>query len=634
MKNAKKILAVLLSVAMLVTMFATFAFATEPTTPTTGSIKISNTTSGETYLVYKVFDLTYATPLDKDDSGVVTSPVAYSYTVKEAKEGSELVCTIEGHEHTDECYDAFFAALTGSDSLFTLTATTDAGVYNVTLKSDIDASDIAEFLSDTDTDGNVTAASFLGNPVAGEEENGTGSTLTFDKLDFGYYFITSSLGSVVTIDSTIPDVTVVDKNQVPSWDNGDDGIGKVIIDTVAHCGKEEHTHSVENGCYEEDGTTLKCTKEEHTHTEDCYKVTYNSVNYGDTVTFDIGINATNNINDEYITYYYITDTLGDGFVIPENFAPVITVGDTELDEDEDDYTLTINGNTFEIVIPWATETTKTEGEGTEAKTIVTAIAPKFADASTHEIHVRYTANIAATGEDVVIAGDGNPNTANYTYNTNKPGEEPDKPGDKEPYTDSNKRTTKTFVYAIAIEKVDQDEKPLAGATFSVTDADGNSITAVATDVAGEYKFSASGVSTFATDANGYLVIKGLEKGTYTVTEVDAPAGYNKLTDTVDIDAACTGSSTSTITTTYYYDKDGNLTNVEEVVEGDAKPTYTENKENFDNVPAYKIEIVNNKGSELPATGGMGTVLFIAIGAVLLVGAGLILTAKKRLYNEG
>ena len=35
------------------------------------------------------------------------------------------------------------------------------------------------------------------------------------------------------------------------------------------CGLTGHTHSVENGCYDEDGTTLICEQEEHTHTSLC-----------------------------------------------------------------------------------------------------------------------------------------------------------------------------------------------------------------------------------------------------------------------------------------------------------------------------------------------------------------------------
>jgi LPXTG-motif cell wall-anchored protein len=42
--------------------------------------------------------------------------------------------------------------------------------------------------------------------------------------------------------------------------------------------------------------------------------------------------------------------------------------------------------------------------------------------------------------------------------------------------------------------------------------------------------------------------------------------------------------------------------------------------------------VNNKGSELPTTGGMGTTLFYVLGTVLVLGAGVLLITKKRMKN--
>ena len=42
------------------------------------------------------------------------------------------------------------------------------------------------------------------------------------------------------------------------------------------------------------------------------------------------------------------------------------------------------------------------------------------------------------------------------------------------------------------------------------------------------------------------------------------------------------------------------------------------------------EIVNTKGVELPSTGGMGTTLFYIIGAVLVLGAGILLVTRRRM----
>ena len=41
------------------------------------------------------------------------------------------------------------------------------------------------------------------------------------------------------------------------------------------------------------------------------------------------------------------------------------------------------------------------------------------------------------------------------------------------------------------------------------------------------------------------------------------------------------------------------------------------------------EIVNTKGVELPSTGGIGTTIFYVVGAVLILGAGVILVTRRR-----
>jgi len=44
-------------------------------------------------------------------------------------------------------------------------------------------------------------------------------------------------------------------------------------------------------------------------------------------------------------------------------------------------------------------------------------------------------------------------------------------------------------------------------------------------------------------------------------------------------------------------------------------------------------IENNKGTQLPSTGGIGTALFYLAGGVMAVGAGVILVTKKRIGKE-
>lgn len=43
-----------------------------------------------------------------------------------------------------------------------------------------------------------------------------------------------------------------------------------------------------------------------------------------------------------------------------------------------------------------------------------------------------------------------------------------------------------------------------------------------------------------------------------------------------------------------------------------------------------VTIANNKGSNLPSTGGMGTTIFYVVGSILVLGAAILLITKKRM----
>mgnify|MGYP001851485058 FL=1 len=105
---------------------------------------------------------------------------------------------------------------------------------------------------------------------------------------------------------------------------------------------------------------------------------------------------------------------------------------------------------------------------------------------------------------------------------------------------------------------------------------------------------------------GILKLSGLDVGEYLLTEVQAPAGYNKLSAPISIniqdDTAGTDSGP------------------------DGKPEYTdsENSTEVEAADGYvPVTVINTQGFTLPTTGGMGTVLFTA-GGVVLMGAGLVL----------
>lgn len=181
-------------------------------------------------------------------------------------------------------------------------------------------------------------------------------------------------------------------------------------------------------------------------------------------------------------------------------------------------------------------------------------------------------------------------------------------------------TTTTFTYGIQVTKKgessgeDQGEPLLTDAVFTLKKADTNEteISFVNTGD-GSYRVADStetGATELTVGTNGsmkgVLKLSGLDVGDYLLTEVQAPAGYNKLSAPISIniqdDTAGTDSGP------------------------DGKPEYTDSENNTEAEAAdgyVPVTVINTQGFTLPTTGGMGTVLFTA-GGVVLMGAGLVL----------
>ena len=227
------------------------------------------------------------------------------------------------------------------------------------------------------------------------------------------------------------------------------------------------------------------------------------------------------------------------------------------------------------------------------------------------VTITYTAKVT---EKAAIDGNGNTNKITVTWTT-KNGTEPG-PGEL-------KQEETIYTYAIALKKVDNKGKTLPGAVFEFPfyvqlTPDANGAYIYAGTEAGEGL-----TNKITTPENGVIIVKGVKSDSYKITEVTAPAGYNKLTAPVTVEAVQTNSTTTH--TTVYLDKDGN------VVDETAK--VTEVKVDIDTIAATAVVVVNKAGTELPSTGGMGTTIFYVLGAVLVVGAGVLLVTKKRMSQS-
>ena len=175
---------------------------------------------------------------------------------------------------------------------------------------------------------------------------------------------------------------------------------------------------------------------------------------------------------------------------------------------------------------------------------------------------------------------------------------------------SVKSETTTYSYSFDLVKTDSDGTLLAGAKFKLYAdqdctneiklvADGDNVYRVATT--GE-----TGVPYIETNANRALTIKGL-KGTtaYYLKEIEAPKGYNELENAFAFAIASANISS-------------NLSD-------------TSNK--WDEGKSTGIHIINNAGTTLPSTGGMGTTVFYVVGGGLMAVAVVLLVTKKRMENK-
>ncbi|WP_295078761.1 isopeptide-forming domain-containing fimbrial protein [Ruminococcus sp.] len=112
-------------------------------------------------------------------------------------------------------------------------------------------------------------------------------------------------------------------------------------------------------------------------------------------------------------------------------------------------------------------------------------------------------------------------------------------------------------------------------------------------------------------ADGTLEFGGLGAGTYTITEIKTPDGYNTVEPiTIVIDDTNTVFSAPQWSAT----KDGAPIAVNEAASS----------------AAVEFDVVNNVGTTLPSTGGIGTKLFYIIGSLLVAGSVVLLVTKKRM----
>ena len=276
-----------------------------------------------------------------------------------------------------------------------------------------------------------------------------------------------------------------------------------------------------------------------------------------------------------------------------------------------------------------------------------------------KLFVEYEATL---NEQAVIGGDGNPNEYTYTYSNNPfnggTHEHDDIPEDDNAYGEVEDSET-VYTYGLYIYKTAGSETgtPLQGAKFELW----------AGSVGGTGKL----IATLTTDANGYAAYNGLEKGIYILHEIEAPTGF-KLADDVTIDlsnASATASTTTTTNTRYTSDPDLAVS-TDQATNADGVPLWlpkegsnltglvasATNPDPDKYVAAYLLSttntvtgtpttgvgagagyypqnVIDQPGSNLPVTGGMGTVLLYGAGIALVAGAAVLYMKRRQSASQ-
>ena len=312
---------------------------------------------------------------------------------------------------------------------------------------------------------------------------------------------------------------------------------------------------------------------------------YADAEIGQEVPYRITVTVPANYNNFESFYAQIEDRLPKGLEYVSGSAEV-TVGDEDV---TDKFDIQYSNHVLTVT----NVNTKASG-GTGVPEIIPG----------SQIVLTYRAKLVdLNGAEIVYGSTGNTNTAYFRFSN-----------DPDSTTHGEISDTATlYVYTATVDKTDKVTKqPLEGAKFVIKNAEGKYLTTDGDWTASES--SASNVAVFTSNANGQLVdadgnagIKGLDAGTYTLVEIEAPDGYVTPTG---------GAAEVTIKVIPIYNEQGKLTGLSGSVSGSlAQGDTATGAIDTGNVD---FDVVNDKNISLALTGAEG----VGIGGAVVVAVGL------------
>lgn len=369
----------------------------------------------------------------------------------------------------------------------------------------------------------------IGNSIKAASDND--ESVKWENLEFGYYFVDSTLGSFIGINSNTPDATIQDKNAAPTIDKEITGV-------------KDKDENASGSVFDATETAEKTDVGSGANEQAIAQI-------GDTVSYKLTITVKPGAEN-----YVITDTMTNLDLISDTIKvdDVAYNASEKVDNATDATVVSDDDDTFKITLAQAwLDNVKTDTE----------------------VVITYDAKLKASAN---VATEANPNTVKLTW------------GDKQADNYSEDQS-KVWTAEVDVDKriAKEDGEPLEGAGFKLKNGSGLFYNL---DDNRNVTWDANGKE-IMTDATGKLTekFKGLANGTYTLVESTVPAGYNKLGDTAVTIA----------------DKDASDTNLSQT----------------------KV-VINNTGSTLPSTGGIGTTIFYVLGGILMAAAVVLLITKKKM----
>ncbi len=603
MKKLKRIISFMLVTVMVMTMSISVLAAGDDYT-----ITIKNATCEQTYSAYKIFDVEY-----NEKTGAVT------YTIGEQ----------------DVLYESIKAL-----GVFTLTEMPGTDRYYVTANA-VD-SEIIAALQTIDIETLVKASATQTAEASG--------ILVLDVGEPGYYYVTSGLGTVITIDTAHPGATVIDKNETVGGDKFykyvKDSDGKWVQTGDAAMGDTLDFNVASNvPLYEGDNIVLRYVFTDTLMENSGMEIKVEPDEAMEHLTYDTDTKrwlADQYLIDQFVT---LTDSNNKTYKLSD-VAYGITLEFTDCTYDETAGYVAANG----FILTFYTYDVENYSEG-----------DPFTTSYPTDLSIDITYSVYVTDN----AAHDEANTVELAYDTTKFST----PDPKEPVpAEKQYRTDHVLGWDLKILKVDGQDKTkyLEGAEFTLTGenlnhvkvsttvtyteikeeekeqgvtyyyllANGRYTTTAPTDATvNEYDSEHPGpyVRTVVTDVvedaggtgthtasggtsdTGALVFDGLTAGTYTLTEIMAPNGYNLMESPIQIVIDWDSDNGKFIVNTL---ESSTLLADAAISDGE-----------------LAITITNNAGSLLPSTGGMGTTIFYVIGVILVCGAAVLLVTRRRMNHE-